>query len=294
MEATILNCFKSEDKLLIISGGGFGRRFVEICNIYELNYDVINLESGKTITKEILEKYNNKGYTGLIVNAHETSTGVLYDLEMLGQFCKNNNMYFIVDAISCFLADEYYMDKWEIDATIISSQKALALHPGLSLVILSDRIIKKINENKVKSLYFDFKLYLKDMERGQTPFTPAVGIILQLHKMLKLIREYGVENYIRDISERAKYFRSELKRLNLPFEIPSDLLSNCVTPLKPKKNNAYDIYLYLKENYNIVLCPSGGELKDKLVRVGHIGNMSKENINDLMNALVHMQSEGKI
>lgn len=289
MEASILNCFNKEDKLLIIVGGGFGHRFAEICDIYELQYDTIQLENGKTVTEDIMKNYEGKGYTGLIVNAHETSTGVLYNLEMLGKFCRKNNMYFIVDAISSFLADEYYMDKWGIDLTILSSQKAMALPPGLSLVILNERIIKKINHNKVKSVYFDFKLYLKNMERGQTPFTPAVGIILQLHKALTKIEEYGVQNYIKDIKERAKYFRNKIK--DLPFEIPSESLSNCLTPLKPKKNNAYDVYLYLKENYGIVLCPNGGELKDTLVRVGHIGNLNKENFDGLIDALNEMHGK---
>lgn len=292
MEASILNCFNKDDKLLIIVGGGFGHRFAEICDIYELKYDVVELENGMTVTEKIMRNYDNKGYTALIVNAHETSTGVLYDLNMLGEFCKRNNMYFIVDAISSFLADEYYMKKWGIDLTIISSQKAIALPPGLALIILNEKIIKKINQNKVKSLYFDFKVYLKNMERGQTPFTPAVGIILQLHKALLKIKEYGVQNSIQDVKKRAEYFRDNIK--GLPFDIPSELLSNCLTPLKPKKNNAYDIYLYLKENYGIVLCPNGGELKDTLVRVGHIGNLSIKDIDKLIIALKEMYRKGII
>lgn len=292
MEASLFNCFNSEDRLLVIVGGSFGRRFTQICDIYNLYYDVIELEQGKTITREMINKYNDKGYTGLIVNAHETSTGVLYDLEMLGEFCKRNSMYFIVDAISSFLADEYYMDKWGIDVTIISSQKALALPPGISLVILSEKIIKKIENNKVKSMYFDFKSYLTNMERGQTPFTPAVGIIIQLHKALEKILGYGIHKYIKDIEEIAKYFRNELRSLELPIEIKSDSLSNCLTPLYLKKENAYEIYLYLKEKYNIVLCPSGGNLKNKLLRVGHIGNLNKDNVDALLKALKNMKDEG--
>ena len=292
MEASILNCFNEQDKLLIIIGGSFGQRFAQICDIYGLNYDAIELEQGKTVTKEIINRYSNKGYTALIVNAHETSTGVLYDLEMLGEFCKKNNMYFIVDAISSFLADNYYMDKWGIDLTIISSQKALALPPGISLVILNEKIIKKIEKNNVKSMYFDFKNYLVNMERGQTPFTPSVGIILQLNKKLKKILDYGVENYINNIAEKAKYFRDELEKLQLPFEIKSDLLSNCLTPLRIKKGNAYNIYLYLKEKYNIILCPSGGNLKNKLLRVGHIGNIKKNDIDKLLKVFKNMKDEG--
>ena len=78
----------------------------------------------------------------------------------------------------------------------------------------------------------------------------------------------------------------------LPYLGKSDSLSNCLTPLYLKKENAYEIYLYLKEKYNIVLCPSGGNLKNKLLRVGHIGNLNKDNVDALLKALKNMKDEG--
>ena len=100
-------------------------------------------------------------------------------------------MYLIVDAISTFMADDYEMDKYGIDVTIFSSQKGLCLSPGLSFVALSNRMKDKINECSPKSMYFDFKLYLRDLPRGQTPFTPATFIMYELEAMLNLVDKMG-------------------------------------------------------------------------------------------------------
>lgn len=284
MEAALLNTLNHNDKLLIINGGSFGQRFVDIAKILELDYDEIKLENGKIIEKSELDIFKNKGYTAMLVNGHETSTGVLYDLNMLGEFCKNNNMLFIVDAISTFLADEYYMDKWSIDVTIISSQKALALPPGISIIILSEKASQKVMNNNVKSLYFDFKIYLKDIKRGQTPFTPSVSIFIQLYHRLLKIKEIGIENQLRHTKEIAENFRKRIK--DLPLIVKSQNLSNALTPVYVKGTiSAYEVYEILKRDYNIVVNPNGGNLKSSMFRVGHIGNLTIEDNNKLLNAL---------
>ena len=111
MEASIINTLTEKDKALVINGGSFGARFVEILKIHEIPYDEIRLEVGKALTKEELDKYNPKNYTAFIVNVHETSTGVHYDLDLIHDFCSRNNLFLIVDAISSFLADEIDIKK---------------------------------------------------------------------------------------------------------------------------------------------------------------------------------------
>ena len=179
MEATVMNCFSSEDKVLVIAGGTFGQRFAEICRVHEIPSESIVLKFGEILTREVLEKYNDQGFTGMLVNLHETSTGQLYDIGIISEFCKRNGLYLIVDAISTFLCDEFYMDEWGIDVTILSSQKGFCLAPGLSMIVLNGKIIReKVLPKKVKSMYFNFNDYLCNIARGQTPFTPAVGILI--------------------------------------------------------------------------------------------------------------------
>lgn len=290
MEATILNCFTKEDKVLIINGGSFGQRFVEICEILEVPYYEVKLKYGQVLKREDLEKFENKGITGLLVNIHETSTGILYDINMISEFCTKNNIFLVVDAISSFLADEISFSKLKIDAMIIGSQKALALPPGISIIVLSKRAIEKINKNKVKSLYFDLKKALTEGERGQTPFTPAVSVLLQLHLRLLKIKEKGIEAERKRIKILAEDFRKRIKEF--PFEIFSPNMSNALTSLSPLNVSAYEIFKILKDEYKIWICPNGGILKDKVFRVGHIGNLTIDDNIKLINALKDMQKRG--
>ena len=288
MEATIMNCFTPRDKVLVVNGGSFGHRFVQICQIHDIPYTEIQLESGKSLREENLILYNNAGYTGFVVNKHETSTGVHYDMELISRFCKENNLFLVVDNISSFLADEFKMNKLEADVMITGSQKALACPPGISVIVLSKRALERIERNNVKSMYFDLKDVLKNAERGQTPFTPAVGILRQINVRLKEIENNGgVESEIKRIRELAEDFRKKI--IGLPFEICSDSLSNAVTPLHPLTASANDIFLILKNEYNIWICPNGSDLKDKVFRVGHIGALTKEDNTILVDALKDMQ-----
>lgn len=271
MEATVFNCFTGKDRLLIIDGGIFGHRFAMICDSYNIPYDSIKLMYGEILTEEKLEPFKNIHYDALLVNLDETSTCQLYDVKMLSAFCKQKNMYFIVDAISTFLADDYRMDQYNIDATILSSQKGLALAPGMSFVVLSKRLYQeKVQNNKITSLYFDFKTYVENQKRGQPPYTSAVRVALELNDMLHHLIEEGVENRIQVVTATASDFRKRIIETGL--KIPEFPLSNAATPLICPKNNAHELYMHLKENYGVVLTPCGGDLKDKTVRVAHIGN----------------------
>lgn len=291
MEAVVMNAFSEEDKLLVINGGSFGQRFVELCQIHEIPFTEIKLEMGKALHKEQLEKYDKSGYTGLLVNVHETSTGVLYDMNLISEFCKKNNLLLIADAISAFLADSIDVQTLGIDAFITGSQKALACPPGASIIVLSERLIRKIENNPTKCMYLDLKSALKNGERGQTPFTPAVGILLQIHARLKQIEANGgVESEMERISTIASDFREKIKEL--PFEIVSESLSNAVTPLHPLHKSAYEIFLILKDEYQIWVCPNGGDMKDKVFRVGHIGDLSIEDNKKLIDAMKDMQKRG--
>lgn len=293
MEASVMNTLTPEDKVILVNGGSFGHRFEEILEIHGIPYDAIHLEYGRALTSEMLEVYNNKGYTAFIVNIHETSTGVHYDADLISDFCKENNLFLIVDAISSFLADEFNMGKLAVDVMITGSQKALACPPGISIIILSEKALSRIDKSKVKSLYFNLKNALLDGERGQTPFTPAVSILLQINARLKDIdRCGGVDFEVDRVAFLAKYFRDAIE--DLPFEIVSESMSNAVTPLHPTTASAYNIFTVLKDEYGIWVCPNGGNMKDVIFRVGHIGALTTKDYDILISALKDMKKRGLI
>lgn len=283
MEATIMHTLSSEDKVLVVNGGSFGQRFTELCALHEIPYTAIELMSGKTLHEEQLRPYANQGYTAFVVNVHETSTGVHYNLDMIHQFCEENGLFLIVDAISSFLADEVDMKKWKIDVLIVGSQKALAVPPGISILGLSRRAVKRIDGIKTKCMYLDLKSALKNAERGQTPYTPAVGTLLQIHERLSEIEASGVEHEIKKVKTIADDFRSKIQ--GLPLTYFSESMSNAVTALETKNVSAKKIFDILKDEYQIWVCPNGGTLADKVFRVGHIGNLTLEDNKILANAL---------
>lgn len=273
MEAAVMNCFDRKDRLLIVSGGTFGERFEKICGIHQIPYTAVRLKNDEKLAEEHLEKYDGQGYTGFLVNLHETYTGQLYDIELIHNFCEKNNLFLMADAISTFLCDEFHMKKYAVDVSIVSSQKGLCLAPGLSVVVLSRRIVEeKVKRNPVESLYFDFKDYILNMKRGQTPYTPCAGVLSELNDMLRHIDQMGVEKRIEEVEKRCTYFRNKIA--SLPVELPRFPLSNAMSPVFFRKEIAQDFFTYLKDHRNMMVNPVGGELGKRSVRVAHIGDLA--------------------
>lgn len=282
MEATIDNCLTPDDKALVINGGSFGHRFCELCSWHKINYSSIDLQWDETLTEQHLQPYDNQGYSVLLVNLHETSTGQLYDIDLISEFCRRNNMYLIVDAISTFLADEYEMDKNGIDVTIFSSQKGLCLSPGMSFVAFSQRMKERIvNRPDPKSYYFNFKDYLQNIPRGQTPFTPPVCVMYELNDMLNLIEKSGGKKaWLNIVADKCSYFR--MRAAEEGYKVVDYPLSNMLTPLYFDSVSAYDLFVYLKDHFHVYFNPCGGVLADKLCRISHIGNTTKDDVDDLL------------
>ena len=286
MDAVVDNCMTNQDKALVINGGNFGHRFCELLQWHNINFDSIDLKWNEVLTPKDLEPYENKGYTTFFINHDETSSGKLYDMELVSKFCKRNNMILVVDAISSFLADEYDMQKYGIDVTIISSQKGLCLSPGMSLVAFSKRMKDKVLSNPApSSYYFNFKNYFSNIERGQTPYTPTVTIMYELKDMIdKIENAGGVEVWRNYVKQKCDYFRQKAKSLELI--IPDYPKSNTLTPLYFEEVDASEIVKLLREKFEIFVNPCGGDLARHLLRVAHIGNTTIEDIDDLLEKLM--------
>lgn len=286
MEAAVINVLTRNDRAIIVNGGSFGARFCEICATHSIPYDEIKCEYGKTLTGEQLKKYEGGKHTAFLVNLCETSTGVLYDIDLISDFCRRNGILLIVDAVSAFLCDNIDMSKNNIDVIITGSQKALALAPGLSIMCFSPKALERVYANNIDTYYFDLKRYLKDGERGQTPFTPAVGILLQLNRRLNEIKANGgARSEIAKAEHKAEYFRNAVR--GLPLSLFADKPSNSVTSLTINGGgkSAYKLFELIMREYGIWICPNGGELKEIVFRVGHMGALSDRDYDKLLKAL---------
>jgi aspartate aminotransferase-like enzyme len=209
-------------------------------------------------------------------------------MEIIAEFCKNHNICLVVDAISSFLCDSVRMKTLGAGAVIISSQKGLALQPGMAFVALTEEVYKnRCEQNEVQSLYFHFTDYVKDMERGQTPYTPAVGIINQLYYKLDRLTREGIWPQLYHVATLASYFREQLAE-KTTFTVPVYPLSNGVTPVFCKNNNAMEIVETLKNRHDVYVTPCAASLSPFLFRVAHMSRqITKDDIDELIELLRH-------
>lgn len=291
MESLVMNVLNDQDKVLVVNGGSFGHRFVELCQLHRRNMTEIALEFGKALHREQLDTYAGQGYTVLLVNMHETSSGVLYDMPMIAAFCREQGILLLVDAISAFLADKLDMEALGAAAIITGSQKALAVQPGISVVALAPAALDRVAANPEVCMYLSLKDALKNGERGQTPFTPAVSTLLQIHTRLKQIEaDGGVEAERERIAQTAMQLREGIS--DLPLTIISESCSNAVTALHPEHVSAGEIIRILKDEYQIWACPNGGTHADDVFRIGHIGHITERDNETLILALHDLWNRG--
>ncbi|HZJ89748.1 MAG TPA: aminotransferase class V-fold PLP-dependent enzyme [Bacilli bacterium] len=294
MDATVVSLLTKDDHVLIVNGGTFGQRFIEICEAYNIRYTELKLNYGEALKAAHLEKYATNGFTGLLINMHETSTGLLYDMGLIRDFVKKHNLLLIIDAISAFVSDEIDMEYVNADAIITGAQKGLALPPGISIVALSPRAINIINRNNAPAYYLNLQKYIRDGMRGAMPFTPAVTLMRQLNLRLNNFKNGNFKKEQEKIKRDALRFRERIKKY--PFAVFSENPSYCLTPLRVKKEGltGEDVINYLRENHNIILAASIGDLKEVMFRVGHIGDLKESDYAALFAAFDDMVAKNII
>lgn len=274
MDAVVTNYVKAlGGKAFVIVGGSFGNRWKQLCDYYNVENEVFSVAFAKDIDYEALEAAVMAARPKvLLCQQHETSTGALYDVKRISEICRRHGVSPVVDVISSFLADPLYMDEWGIDICLTSTQKGLNVSPGLSIVFLSPRLdgFRFAHE----SYYFDFEENLKNLTRGQTPYSPATTIFLQMHERLKRDVEIGVDNIISQVRSRALYFRGLCKENG--WEMPVECPSNCITGFFVRKNG--DRLFTEMINRGFYIMPGGTPC---YFRVSHLGLQTEADLDDL-------------
>ena len=253
MDAVVTNYVSLKKKAFIIAGGSFGYRWKSLCEYYQVQNEVFEVPFARDIDYAQLENAVAASRPDVFLcQHHETSTGQLFDLKKISAICRKHNVSLVVDAISSFLSDDLDMEELNIDICITSSQKGLNIAPGLSFLFLSPRILQ--TDFLHKSYYFDFAENLKNLERGQTPYSPATSLFMQLHARLKENVVLGVDKIIASA------------------EVPS----NCTTGFFVRQNGDILFNELLKQD--IIIMPGGTPC---YFRVSHLGVQSEEDLDDL-------------
>ncbi|MCM8804486.1 MAG: alanine--glyoxylate aminotransferase family protein [Candidatus Omnitrophica bacterium] len=286
MEASIVNLFSKGEKIIVINGGKFGERFVEIGKAYGLNVFDVKVEWGKTLLKEELEKIikENEDAKGVFVNLCETSTATHFDVKGYGEIIsKHPDMILVVDAISSLGAIPCYMDEWNIDCLITGSQKAFMLPPGLSFISLSQKAWKKVENSNLPKYYFNLKKYKKTLEKFDFPFTIPVSLIVGLRKAIEIIKQYTIEKIWEEHKKRAEATRKAI--ISMGLKLLSCCPSDAVTAiLLPENIDGDQLLKFIRKNYGISFAPGQDKLKGKIVRISHLGWQDEFDVLTALNA----------
>ena len=284
MEAAVINFLDLSTRALVVNGGTFGQRWGELCAAHSIPLEELSVPPGTDIDLGQLGRALSRGgFSALLINAHETSTGHLYDIEAIGKIARQHGVLFLVDAISSICADPFAMDAWGVDVCILSSQKALALPPGLSFVAMSRRALAILEKRAPKGLYFNLKDYLANQLRGQSPYTPAIGLMLQLHRRLADIQRQTLPALIEQHRQRAGHFRDAI--LGLDFTVLPSRCSNAMTALLCEGMDACEVVERLRDHFGIIVAPGAGALKSRAIRIAHMGAQRPADVAVLVEAL---------
>jgi len=208
----------------------------------------------------------------------ETSTGVASDIEAIGKVVKDTEAVLVVDAISGLGAIDIKSDAWYCDMVVSGSQKGLMLPPGLGFISVSPKAFKLVESAKTPRYYFDLRKAKKAIEKTDTPFTPAVTLIIALNEALKMIKQDGLEQVFLRHKKMADATRRAMKGLGLTLFAP-DAASDVVTAVKvPEGLDGEKLVKTMRDTYGVTIAGGQDEMKGKLFRIAHMGYIEEFDI----------------
>ena len=282
MEAAVANLFSAGDKVLAVSIGAFGDRFIEIAKAYGLDVQALTYEWGKPASpgdiKAILDEDSEQKIKGVLITHNETSTGVTNDIEAIAGYIKNTGRLLVVDAISSLGALELDMDGWGLDAVATCSQKALMNAPGLGFAAFSDKAWAAYKKSNLPKYYFDLGKYRDGISKisENPPFTPAISLVLAQNEAIRLLLGEGLDNVYARHKKFALAAQAGAAALGLDLLPEQAHSSYVITAIKPPAG--IDVGGVIKDmnvSYDVMVVGGQKGLKGKLLRIGHCGYFNR-------------------
>jgi serine---pyruvate transaminase len=280
MEAAVVNLFSPGDTVITVQGGKFGERWTELCKSYGINTEIIDVEWGKAVSPQEIEKRlkANSRIKAVFTTLCETSTGAANDIESIGKVVKATDAVLVIDAVSGLGVIDLKTDAWNCDVVVSGSQKGLMLPPGLGFISLSPKAWKLAENAKCPRYYFDLNKAKKAASKSDTPFTPAITLIIGLVEALKMLREDGLENVFSRHRKMADAVRAAMRALGLELFAPA-ASSDAVTAVKvPQGIDGEKLVKAMRDTYNVTIAGGQAELKGKVFRIAHMGYIGEFDI----------------
>lgn len=288
LEAAIVNTLSPGDKVLAVSIGVFGDRFAEIARVYGADVATLQFPMGSAADPDEVRRAlaADPSIMAVLVTQNETSTGVTNDMKALCSVVKEYDKLLLVDAISGLAAIDLPVDAWNCDVVVSGSQKGWMIPPGLVMVSVSKRAWDAVAKAQMPRFYFDFTSAKKYLQRGQTPFTPAVSVFFALDAALSLMAREGLASIFARHEKIGQYTRDGVRSLGLVLFADPRYASNAVTAVKvPDGVDGKALTKVMREQWGIVLAGGQASLEGKIFRIGHLGYVSTEDIDDVISAL---------
>lgn len=289
LEAAVVNTLSPGDKVLTVSIGYFGDRFSNIAQSYGANVQKLECEWGTAVDPGSIAKAlrDDPDIKAVLVTHNETSTGVTNDLEAIAKVVKGEfNKLLLVDAISSIGCVPLPTDQWQCDVVCTASQKGLMVPPGLAFISVSEAAWQAREQATMPRFYFDLPSAQRSLERGQTPWTPALPLLYGLDVALDMLLAEGMDNVFRRHTKIADFTRQGVTALGLELLAQGPHASDTVTAIKvPEGVDGGTLSSLLRTEHSVVAAGGQGKLQGKTFRIGHMGHVTEADIQEVLDAL---------
>ena len=285
-EAAVRNLVNK--KMLVCVNGAFSERWYQVAQSNGKQVDLLAVDWQAPITPELVaDKVKKQNYEVLTIVHNETSTGLLNPVAEIAAAVRitSPQTLICVDAVSSLGGAPLEMDAWGLDLVLTSSQKALALPPGLALCAVSDRALERAGHVPYRGWYFDFLRLEKHRTTDSTPATPPMPLIFALDLQLDRILAEGLEN--RFAHHQALASRTQAWALGRGFGLyaPKGYRSPTVTAIENKLQiDLEPLMAYLTER-KFYIASGYGRLRGSTFRIGHMGEIGMEDLDALLTAI---------
>ncbi|MGQ0560420.1 MAG: pyridoxal-phosphate-dependent aminotransferase family protein [Gemmatimonadota bacterium] len=290
MEGAIRNGVRR--RVLCLVNGAFSERFYKIALATGIEADALEVEWGGVNTPAALHKALRRGiYDAVTVVHSETSTGVLNPIRELAEVTRAaGDVALLVDAVSSMAGARIDTDAWGLDFVLTGSQKCFALPPGLALGVAQPNVLERARNKSDRGIYFDFVEFEKNIVKNQTPNTPAVSLMYALDAQLEMMREETIEGRWQrhqELANRTYEWLAEMRARGVALEVlaPADYRSPTVTCIKTPAGLAGSQIAAEVKARGFVIASGYGKLKDDTFRIGHMGDHTLEELDELLAAL---------
>lgn len=271
MEAAVANLCSPGDRVVVVNGGKFGERWLNICAATGLDAHEIKVEWGEAVSVAAVADALHHDTRAVLMQASETSTTVLHPVREIAALTRASDTLLVVDGITAVGATDVPMDAWGIDVLITGSQKALMLPPGLAFIALSEKAWRATQAARLPRFYFDLLKERKAQAKHATAYTPAISLIAGLHEVLTLLRREGLEGIFARHASLRTATRAAADALGLRL-LAADHPSPAATGVwLPDAVDGVRLLTYMRDRMGVDIAGGQDHLTGRVVRIAHIG-----------------------